>query len=607
MDRPTTLIKASLRLVCTGLFAVSAAVAQSPSEDRVSEQLRQRMETGSLVVQGANIGVEDPLPEFYTRRDFRRVWTRAEQVQELLRLLATSGDHGLNPEDYFLSKLQDQVKNTRRDGSRPVTDPAVAGTGIEDQAIPDEASRLAELDILLTEALIRYGYHRRFGKVTPTTVEPNWNFKRAFAPGVDPVGLLEEAVHAKSLADFVEERIPHGPWYKRLQAALKHYRSIAASGGWAAVPTGRALKPGGADPRVAALRERLGITGDLRARGAGSGNLYDDELERAVRRFQDRHALSVDGIVGRQTLAALNVPLQARIDQLRLSLERARWVLESVVPRYVAVNTAGFRAAMVREGNVVWTARVVVGRAYRQTPVFRGEMQYLVLNPTWTVPPGILRNDTLPKVKEDPDYLRRENFRVIDRNGRRVDPSSVNWRAYGGSVPYTLRQDPGADNALGRIKFVFPNPHAVYLHDTPARNLFEQPERTFSSGCIRVEDPFRLAELLLDDPKWTRQALQRAVDAGNTQVVRLGEPVPVFILYFTATVDPDGTLRFYKDVYERDARLLAALNGEVRIDLPPLPIPLESNFRAASTMSLHAVAGTDAAPRRRGASTRVAQ
>jgi L,D-transpeptidase YcbB len=470
-----TLIKAILQLVCTGLFAVSGAVAQSPAEDRVSEQLRQRMEqlmkTGSLLVQSANIGVADPLPEFYTRRDFRRVWTRAERVEELLRLVATSGDHGLNPEDYFLSKLRDQVENARRNESRPVTGQALDGTGSEDREIPpDDASRAAELDILLTEALIRYGYHRRFGKVTPTTVEPNWNFKRAFAPGVSPVGLLEEAVHAESLVAFVEERIAHGPWYKRLQTALKRYRSIAASGGWAMVPTGPALKPGGADPRVSVLRERLGITGDLLARGAGSSDLYDVELERAVRRFQDRHAVSVDGVVGRQTLAALNVPLQARIDQLRLSLERARWVFESVVPRYVAVNIAGFRAAMIREGNFVWTARVVVGRAYRQTPVFRGEVQYLVLNPTWTVPPGILRNDTLPKVKKDPAYLRRENIRVIDRDGRSVDPSSVNWWAYGGSVPYTLRQDAGADNALGRIKFVFPNAHSVYLHDTPARN-----------------------------------------------------------------------------------------------------------------------------------------
>ena len=186
-----TLIEAILWLLCIGLFAVSGAVAQSPAEDKVSEQLRQRMEqlmeTGSLVVQGANIGVEDPLPEFYIRRDFRRVWTRAERVQELLRLLAASGDHGLNPEDYFLSKLRDQVKNARCDESQPVTGPAVAGAGVADRAIPpDEASRAAELDILLTEALIRYGYHRRFGKVTPTTVEPNWNFKRAFAPGVDP-------------------------------------------------------------------------------------------------------------------------------------------------------------------------------------------------------------------------------------------------------------------------------------------------------------------------------------------------------------------------------------------------------------------------------------
>lgn len=512
------------------------------------------METGSLEIQGVQVGVQGLLPQFYTRRDFRPVWSDADRIAELLQLLSAAADHGLDPEDYFLSTLLAQ------------TNPA------------EIASQAAERDILRTEALVRYGYHRRFGKVIPATVEPNWNFKRAFAPGVDPVGLIEECVRAESLAAFLDARVAHGPWYRRLQAALKRYRAIAAAGGWPLVAEGPSLKPGGADPRVPALRERLRITGEFPPDTAVSGDRYDVELEHAVRRFQDHHALSADGVVGRGTLAALNVPVQARIDQLRLSLERARWVFESLVPRYVAVNIAGFRAAVIRDGNVVWKTRVVVGREYRQTPVFRGDMQYLVLNPTWTVPPGILRKDKLPTLKKDPAYLLREKIRVIDRNGRVLDPASINWRAYGESIPYTLRQDPGPNNALGRVKFMFPNPHSVYLHDTPGRNLFEKPERTFSSGCIRVEDPLRLAELLLDDPRWTRERLQHAIDTGKTQTVRLREPVPVFMLYWTAIVEPDGTLRFFKDVYHRDPELLAGLNGEVRIKLPAPPMAQRSGM-----------------------------
>jgi L,D-transpeptidase YcbB len=197
-------------------------------------------------------------------------------------------------------------------------------------------------------------------------------------------------------------------------------------------------------------------------------------------------------------------------------------------------------------------------------------MTYIEINPTWTVPPTILREDILPKLKRDPGYLDRENISVIDGAGRVVDPRSVNWSAYGRSVPYTLRQEPGPDNSLGRIKLMFPNPHSVYLHDTPAKGLFDKPERSFSSGCIRVQDPLALAELVLADPRWDRPALEAAIATNKTQRVTLRTPVPVMLVYLTAIADPAGTVRFFRDIYERDPALLAALDGPVRLDIPGL-------------------------------------
>ena len=274
-------------------------------------------------------------------------------------------------------------------------------------------------------------------------------------------------------------------------------------------------------------------------------------------------------MVGQQSLMALNVPVQDRIDQIRLSLERLRWVQSELSEAFVVVNIAGFQVFLIRQQQLVWIARAMVGTPYRQTPVFRGNIRYLELNPTWTIPPGILSQDTLPAIKRDPNYLKRKRISVLDPDGRRLDPSTVNWQAYTTRLPYTLRQKPGPDNALGRIKFIFPNPHFVFLHDTPGRELFDRAERTFSSGCIRIENPLEFAEWLLDDAqRWSLSALRQAVDSGKTQRLNLREPMPVLIVYLTATIEPEGGIRFLKDVYNRDPKLLPVLDGDIRIELP---------------------------------------
>jgi len=296
--------------------------------------------------------------------------------------------------------------------------------------------------------------------------------------------------------------------------------------------------------------------------------LFDEALADAVRRFQRQHGLDADGIVGAQTLAALNIPVATRIDQLRLSLERFRWVKDEATGSYLLVNIAGPEIFLVQDNRITWRRRAVVGRLLRQTPVFRGSMTYLELNPTWTVPPTILREDILPRVRRDPGYLAAENITLLDRDGRRVDPYTVDWPNLR-PVPYIFRQEPGPRNALGQIKFMFPNEHFVFIHDTPSREAFRRADRLLSSGCIRIEDPLSLAEILLADPaRWNQQTLAAAIATGRNQPVRLPEPWPVLILYWTAEPDDEGGIRFLRDVYNRDAQVLAALDGEVTIELP---------------------------------------
>jgi murein L,D-transpeptidase YcbB/YkuD len=325
------------------------------------------------------------------------------------------------------------------------------------------------------------------------------------------------------------------------------------------------------DPRVPVLRRRLEVTGDVGVVRLMEPELFDPALELAVKRFQTRHGMTADGAVGAATRGAMNVPVGARVDQLRVNLERGRWVLHEIKGEFVLVDVAGFDVAYFRDDEPIWTSKVVVGRPYRETPVFKSEITYVVFNPTWTIPPGILAKDTLPAVKRDPGYLTRHRIRVIDGNGQEVSPWSVDWSRYRNSVPYQLRQDPGPDNSLGLVKIMFPNPYLVYLHDSPAKALYDRDERAFSSGCIRVARPFELTELLLNDPvQWNAESIETVIKGGQTRTVNLAKPIPVLILYWTAQPTPDGQIIFRTDVYGRDAPTLAALDSDFR--LPPVEV-----------------------------------
>ncbi|MGD9388674.1 MAG: peptidoglycan-binding protein, partial [Gammaproteobacteria bacterium] len=324
--------------------------------------------------------VADPglIEAFYTGREFRPAWASPRRVEALLNSIRDSARHGLDPRDYQLAALESLAQDRR-----------------------DPASRLA-LELLATDAAARLAAHLTFGKVDPQKFHPSWNFNHRIND-VQRLELLGELLAAPDLRAAMERLAPQSDYYRALLSHLANHRELAALGGWPRVPGGQSLRPGMVSPRVPVLRTRLAASGDLPSDSSSEGpDFFDAELEAGVRRFQARHGLEVDGIVGRQTLAALNVPVSARIDQLRVNLERVRWVFRDLDPRFLLVNIARFRVLLLEDRAVRWSTRAVVGRPFRQTPVFRATMTHMELNPTWTVPPTILEEDLIPDLRRDP-------------------------------------------------------------------------------------------------------------------------------------------------------------------------------------------------------------
>jgi murein L,D-transpeptidase YcbB/YkuD len=528
-------------------LAAALAGAGANAADPAAEALRLRVEqlrAGQEVRIGdARIAARRLIPEFYERRAFRLAWDRPGRTEAMLAAVEASRDHGLDPGDYHAAALRRIV------AAGPTAD----------------AAARAERELVLTDALVRLAYHLRFGKVNPRELYPDWNFSRSLG-AIDPAPAVEAAISAPDLRAALEAYAPQLPQYKALQAGLAQHRAIALRGGWLSVAPGPALKPAMRGARVAALRQRLAASGELPAEPAADPDSFDVALEEAVKGFQARHGLVVDGAAGRRTIEALNVEVARRVDQIRVNLERARWVAQDLKGDFLLVDIAGFDAELYLGGESAWRSRVIVGRPYRRTPVFRAAMKYLVLNPTWTVPPTILREDVLPQVAKDPAYLAKHRMQVVDDRGRPVDATAIDWSRHPAQpFPYHIVQHPGDDNSLGRIKFMFPNSHTVYLHDTPAKALFDRTERTFSSGCIRIEQPVELAVLLLADAeRWSAERVREAIATGETRAVLVKREVPVLLLYFTAAPDGTGGIAFRPDVYGRDAPVLAALGRPFR-------------------------------------------
>jgi murein L,D-transpeptidase YcbB/YkuD len=446
---------------------------------------------------------------------------------------------------------------------------------------PQSSRAWIDLELLLTDAFFMYGSHVLTGQIDPRGLNEAWFGDR---PELDLETTLWEALETNQVAELLQNLRPPHAGYAGLRKALASYRAIVATGGWPIIPDGPKLQRGDRGPRVAMLRHRLVLTADLDRASAPVDDIFDVALEQGLQRFQERHGIDTDGVVGAATLTALNVPAEARVRQIELNMERWRWLPPQLADRYILVNVANFALDVVEHGQSVLTMRVVVGKPARRTPFFSAEMTHLVLNPHWYVPPTIAIQDKLPLIRRDPNYVARQNFKLFrdgDSGVARVDPMSVDWSSVSArNFPYRLRQDPGPRNALGRVKFMFPNPYHVYLHDTPSRELFAKAERAFSSGCIRLEKPIELAEYLLrDDPKWTQQKLLASIGKGGEQTVQLPTSIPVYLLYWTAWVRDDGVVQFRKDLYERDRVLDKALGDTFPIPRSENKVETASNDR----------------------------
>ncbi len=527
------------------LCLAAPAFAQDTSE--LPGLLRARLESAGtpprLNIATEVIYASRLLPAFYDARGFAPAWIDSRGplpiLDDLLDAIHRSAEHGLRPSDYHLRLLQQKLMDHARSAL--------------------SSGRLIEVELLATDAFLVYTSHLAAGHVDPKTVHVTWFIPR---PEVDIVGLLQQAASTRDIRSVLEQVAPSAPAYGRLKVALAAYRSIADRGGWPSLPAGPALRAGDRDARVVVLRKRLAVT-DSRVRDQTS-ELLDEDLRRSVALFQRLHGLAEDGVVGPATKRALNVSVDERITQIRLNLERWRWLPVHLGDRYLLVNIAGFRLDVVESNATVMTMRAIVGRPYRNTPIFSDVMTYLVFSPYWHVPPGIAARDILPKVQKDPRYLAANGFRVFRGwdSDVAIDPAAVTWAGVTRSnLPYRFRQDPGPLNALGRVKFMFPNDFHVYLHDTPSRNLFNETTRAFSSGCVRIQQPIDLALYLLKDtPGWDRSAIERGMNRRQEQTVRLHTSIPVHLLYWTVWADDDGTLQFPADIYSRDIRLRQALD-----------------------------------------------
>ena len=538
-------------VLALALFAAVSATAQSQSNAQIQYLAEQLLMGSEVQIDGATLATSHLLPELYSRREFTPAWTDDTKIDEFIKLVGNAAAEGLNPDDYLINEL--------------------SALRSKHQQSPDDAGVAGELDILLTESLARYGNHLLFGKVDPTDLDDeNWNWVQSDDMR-DPAALVQRAIDADSVVAFLADYLERGPIYHRMQAMLAEYREIGGTGGWPQVSEGPTLKPGMQDSRISWIRKRLAVTRDLPAGSDLTSEQFDDELEAAVVRFQGRHNLDADGVIGAQTIAAMNVPVEQRINQIRVNLERLRWVIRDIDDDFVVTNIAAFRTFLVRDREIIYDGRSQVGRYYRQTPVFTDEITYMQFNPTWTVPPGILTNDILPAVQKDIGYLASKEMDLIDRDGDKVDPATVNWASYGPGrlPPFQFVQRPGPSNAMGRVKFMFPNPHFVFLHDTPSKGLFDRTERTFSSGCIRIENPYIFAELLMNNPERMNQdSIQALLDSKKPQTVFLEEPITVMLLYNTISVLDPENIRFYNDIYQRDGAVLDSLNTPFSLSTP---------------------------------------
>jgi murein L,D-transpeptidase YcbB/YkuD len=461
------------------------------------------------------------------------IWLNKQQLtnhaHDAIDFISTAPRHGLSSNKYHLTELKQ-------------FDPSA------------DKSTAERFEFLLTDGLLNLISDLKIGKLNPTQADPDW-----FIPQqkFDAVAFLQHAVLQKHLKTELKTLIPNTNEYHALTQALALYQRYVDRGGWDTVPKSPLLYLGDHHPNIIVIRTRLAFEDPLLMLSAKNPSIYYNEiLEQAVRNFQTKYGLTIDGIIGSDTIKAMNISAQERVQQLKIALERRRWMPTNLGPRYLIINLANYSLSAFENGEEKLAMRVIVGRKSRQTPSFTANMKHLVFNPYWNVPKKLARLDLLPKQQQNFNYFYNHGIRVFSReNGKKIehDPYLIDWESISNrNFPYILKQDPGEHNALGRIKFMFKNQWNIYLHDTPERALFSQDIRSLSSGCIRVEDPIALAEFSLNAT--ATEKIIALINSKENKGRRVTNLLAIYAVYFTVSIDQDQ-IRFSPDTYQRDKRM----------------------------------------------------
>ena len=513
------------RLVAVSGITLAQARPLEPASAAIYDQL-----SGSGPAFRVLPSTRDALLDQYGKRGFRPVFLEngglSARGKSVLALLAAAGEEGLPAESYLPPGL------SAFDAPPPSGD----------------AAAMARLDIDLYAASLRYARDASGGVFDPRKLS---RYNDVTPPWVAADKAAQVLAWTPYPDAYLKGLHPTHPAYAAMKAALAEERASSDAPPPQPIPGGKIVKTGASDARIPALRARLSGLGYAAAAEPGADEaVLDKALSDELRKFQEASGIRVTGALGPQTLAALNDDRRARETEALLdNMERLRWLPRDLGRRYVFVNQAAFEATVVKDGSPEWSTRVIVGRPTTQTSVFHDEMELVVFNPSWGVPPSIIANEYLPKLRRDPGYLDKLGFKVVNQQGKVVPSRSISWASYGKKVPYGVHQPPGAKNALGEIKFLFPNSHDIYMHDTPSRELFAEDTRAFSHGCVRVQNPREFAAVLLG---WDQAEVARHIETPKSETVRLKQKIPVHLTYFTAWPDETGKIRYFDDIYGRD-------------------------------------------------------
>ena len=481
---------------------------------------------------------EPAVVNFYNERNYLPLWSDANgplhRAFDLLHTISQADHEGLKPSDYYLTEIKKYWVLNGLDAS-------------------------IQLDLFLSAALFRYSNHVYSGKFDPLDLDVDWHIKNK---PLDIHRLFTSVAGKESIATLLDELPPQHSGYQLLKKELRRLRKLEQQGGWQPFENSPTLRAGMQHKHIVQLRQRLEMTGDRIESSFPDMDIFDYGLAEAVKRFQVRHGLTADGVMGEKTRAALNIAVSERIRQARINMERWRWMPRRLEKRYLMVNMTGFELHIMENDLSVLSMPVIIGNSFRSTPSFSGLVSQMKYNPYWTIPTNLALKDIIPKQIRDPSYFSRKSIKLFQgwENAREIDPQTVNWKKLvkidKDHFPYWLRQEPGPKNSLGMVKFLFSNPYDIYLHGTPDIHLFKRIVRTFSSGCIRVKDPVRLAAYLLNDNSQQKEEeiLANIFLTGN-QSVNLPVAVPIHLVYWTSWVDQGGHLNFRDDIYGRDANL----------------------------------------------------